>query len=149
MNYHSNGGVNGMSRRDKFHDAVKHALEKEGWTITHDPLPLRIGTLKLEVDLGAEKLLGAQKDNQKIAVEVKSFLRTSKITDFYQAFGQFFPYQVALEQLEPDRILYLAVPDSIYEALFGEILIQSLLKKYPIKLIIYVADLEEIQSWIN
>jgi hypothetical protein len=54
-----------MSRRDKFHDAVRHALEKEGWTITHDPLPLKIGTLKLEVDLGAEKLIGAEKDNQK------------------------------------------------------------------------------------
>jgi hypothetical protein len=138
-----------MSRRDKFHDAVRHALEKEGWTITHDPLPLKIGTLKLEVDLGAEKLIGAQKDNQKIAVEVKSFLRTSKITDFYQAFGQFFPYKVALGELEPDRILYLAVPDSIYEALFGEVLIQSLLKQYPMKLIIYLADTEEIQSWIN
>lgn len=45
-----------MSRRDKFHDAVRQALEKEGWTITHDSLPLKIGTLKLEVDLGAEKL---------------------------------------------------------------------------------------------
>jgi XisH protein len=76
-----------MSRRDKFHDAVRHALEKEGWTITHDPLSLKIGNLKLEVDLGAEKLIGAQKDNQKIAVEVKSFLKTSKITEFYHAFG--------------------------------------------------------------
>ena len=138
-----------MSRRDKFHDAVKHALEKEGWTISHDPLPLKIGNLKLEVDLGAEKLIGAQKDNQKIAVEVKSFLKTSKITEFYHAFGQFFPYKVALQQLEPDRILYLAVPDYIYEALFSEILIKSLLDQYPIKLIIYVADKEEIQLWIN
>jgi hypothetical protein len=138
-----------MSRRDKFHDAVRHALEKEGWTISHDPLPLRIGNLKLEVDLGAEKLIGAQKDNQKIAVEVKSFLKTSKITEFYHAFGQFFPYKVALQQLEPDRILYLAVPDYIYEALFSEILIKSLLEQYPIKLIIYVADREEIKSWIN
>jgi XisH protein len=138
-----------MSRPDKLHDAVRHALEKEGWTITHDPLPLKIGNLKLEVDLGAEKLIGAQKDNQKIAVEVKSFLKTSKITEFYHAFGQFFPYKVALQQLEPDRILYLAVPDYIHEALFGEVLIQSLLEQYPIKLIIYVADVEEIQTWID
>jgi hypothetical protein len=138
-----------MSRRDKFHDAVRHALEKEGWTITHDPLPLKIGNLKLEVDLGAEKLIGAQKDNQKIAVEIKSFLKTSKITEFYHAFGQFFPYKVALQQIEPDRILYLAVPDSIYEALFGEVLIKSLLEQYPIKLIVYVADVEKIQAWID
>jgi hypothetical protein len=138
-----------MSRRDKFHDAVRHALEKEGWIITHDPLPLRIGTLKLEVDLGAEKLIGAQKDNQKIAVEITSFLKTSKITEFYHAFGQFFPYKVALQEIEPDRILYLAVPDSVHEALFGEVLIQRLLEQYPIKLIIYLAEVEEIRAWID
>lgn len=138
-----------MSRKDHFHTAVRNALEKEGWTITHDPLPLNIGTLRLEVDLGAEKLIAAQKDNQKIAVEVKSFLRASKITDFYQAFGQFFPYKVALQRLEPDRTIYLAVPDSIYEELFGEILIQDVLAQYPIKLIVYTPDTEEIQSWID
>jgi hypothetical protein len=76
-----------MSRKDRFHQAVKNALEKDGWTITHDPLSLKIGTLRLQVDLGAEKLIAAQKNNQKITVEIKSFLRASKITDFYQAFG--------------------------------------------------------------
>jgi XisH protein len=69
-----------MSRKDCFHQAVRKALEKEGWTITHDPLPLKVGTLRLQADLGAEKLIAAQKDNQKIAVEIKSFLRASKIT---------------------------------------------------------------------
>jgi XisH protein len=138
-----------MSRKDRFHQAVRKALEKEGWTITHDPLPLKVGTLRLQADLGAEKLIAAQKDNQKIAVEIKSFLRASKITDFYQAFGQFLPYKVALKRVEPDRIIYLAIPDSTYEALFGEILIQDLLKEYPIKLIVYNSDKEEIQSWIE
>ena len=137
-----------MARRDRFHGAVKRALEKDGWTITHDPLPIKIGTLKLEVDLGAEKLIAAQKGNQKIAVEVKSFLRTSKITDFYQAFGQFFPYQVALEEVEPDRDLYLAIPEATYQVLFGEILIQKVLMKYPMKLIVYTSETEEITSWI-
>ncbi|WP_421949438.1 element excision factor XisH family protein [Phaeodactylibacter xiamenensis] len=27
-----------MSTRDKYHDVVKQALEKEGWTITDDPV---------------------------------------------------------------------------------------------------------------
>jgi hypothetical protein len=80
-----------MSRKDRFHQAVRNALVKDGWTITHDFLPLKIGTLSLEVDIGAEKLVVAERENSKIAVEVKSFLRASKITDFYQAFGQFFP----------------------------------------------------------
>jgi XisH protein len=101
------------------------------------------------VDLGAEKLIAAQKGNRKIAVEVKSFLRTSKIIDLYQAFGQFFPYKVALQRLEPDRTIYLAVPDSVYEELFREILIQDLLEQYPIKLIVYTPHQEIIQSWIE
>jgi len=29
-----------MSRRDDFHFPVRRALEKEGWTITHDPAVL-------------------------------------------------------------------------------------------------------------
>ncbi len=138
-----------MSRKDRFHEAVRNALEKEGWTITHDPLPLKVGNLRLQADLGAEKLIAAQKDNQKIAVEIKSFLRASKITDFYQAFGQFLPYKVALKRVEPERIIYLAIPDSTYEALFGELLIQDLLVEYPVKLIIYNSDKEEIKSWID
>jgi hypothetical protein len=138
-----------MSRKDHFHQAVRNALEKDGWTITHDPLRLTVGMLKLQVDLGAEKLIAAQKGNQKIAVEIKSFLRASKITDFYNAFGQFLPYKVALQRLEPDRILYLAVPDFIYEALFSEILIQDVLEQYPVKLIIYTPDKDEIKSWID
>jgi hypothetical protein len=138
-----------MSRKDRFHQAVRKALEKEGWTITHDPLPLKVGTLRLQADLGAEKLIAAQKDNQKIAVEIKSFLRASKITDFYQAFGQFLPYKIALKRVEPERVIYLAIPNSTYEALFGEILIQDLLEEYPVKLIIYNSDKEEIQSWID
>jgi XisH protein len=138
-----------MSRKDRFHQAVKNALEKDGWTITHDPLSLKIGTLRLQVDLGAEKLIAAQKNNQKIAVEIKSFLRASKITDFYQAFGQFIPYKVALKRIEPERVIDLAIPNSTYEELFGEILIQDLLEEYPVKLIIYNPEKEEIQSWIE
>lgn len=137
-----------MARRDRFHDAVKQALQKDGWVITHDPLPLVVGSLRLEVDLGAEKLILAQKQNQKIAVEVKSFLRTSKITDFYNAFGQFLPYKVALRRVEPDREIYLAVPDTAYNVLFREILIQDLLQEYPVKIIVYSPEKEEINQWI-
>jgi XisH protein len=97
----------------------------------------------------SELVWEAQKDRQKIAVEIKSFLRASKITDFYQAFGQFLPYKVALKRVEPDRTIYLAIPTSTYEELFREILIQDLLEEYPVKLIVYNSEKEEIQSWID
>jgi len=32
-----------MSKRDRYHYEAKRALEKDGWTITHDPFRLQIG----------------------------------------------------------------------------------------------------------
>lgn len=74
-----------MPAKDTFHDAVKNALIKDGWTITDDPLYLSFGGVDLYVDLGAEKLIAAQKDEQKIAVEIKSFMQTSFTYEFHAA----------------------------------------------------------------
>ena len=63
-----------MSARDIFHDTVKSALQKDGWTITNDPLYLRLGDDQLRVDLAAQRLIAAERDLEKIAVEVKSFV---------------------------------------------------------------------------
>jgi hypothetical protein len=35
-----------MPAKDIFHDAVKIALQKDGWTITHDPLFIRLSLCK-------------------------------------------------------------------------------------------------------
>ena len=78
-----------MSARDKYHDEVKRALVKEQWHITHDPLRFDYGATYFQVDLAAERLLAAEKDGEKIAIEIKSFLRQSTITDFYAAVGQY------------------------------------------------------------
>ncbi len=55
-----------MSARDIYHDTVKLALEKDGWAITHDPFPLQIGKKRLSADLGAERLISAEKELRKI-----------------------------------------------------------------------------------
>lgn len=80
---------------------------------------------------------------------LKFLLRTSKITDFYGALGQYLSYKIALEENEPERILYLAVPDSTYQSLFGEVLIQKVLQNYPVKLVVYDEVTEVIKLWIN
>ena len=68
--------------RNTFHDAFVEALKFEGWTITDDPLLLTIGDRKLMVDLGAERdPIAASKGNDKIAVEITSFLGDSPVTD--------------------------------------------------------------------
>jgi hypothetical protein len=90
-----------MLAKDIFHDSVKCALEKEGWTITDDPLFLRFGGLEMYIDLGAERIFAAERNNERIAVEVKSFIAPSAATEFSMALGQFLKYQLALSrQLE-------------------------------------------------
>ena len=137
-----------MSAKDIFHNTVKIALEKENWQITDDPLYLRLTALvKIRIDLGAEKLIGAEKDNQKIAVEVKSFLGLSAISEFHTAIGQFLNYRIALGQQDPERVLYLAISQDIYQEFFSDSFIQTVLQTYEIKLLVFDINKEEIVLW--
>ncbi|MGK7939735.1 MAG: XisH family protein [Crocosphaera sp.] len=139
-----------MGAKDKFHNAVKEALIKEQWIITHDPLRIRYSEEdQVEIDLGAEQVLGAEKDNQKIAVEIKSFLNDSAMFDFHLALGQFLNYRLVLETDEPERILFLAVPVYTYESFFKRDLPKAIIKRYELKLILYDPKKEVIERWIN
>jgi hypothetical protein len=86
-----------MPAKDIYHDTVKNALIKDEWIITDDPLKLTIGSRSLYIDLGAEKLIGAQKGAQKIAVEIKSFISPSPVKDLENALGQYILYQNLLQ----------------------------------------------------
>jgi XisH protein len=134
-----------MAAKDRFHNIVKIALEKEGWKITHDPLTLKVDAVTdLHIDLGAEMLIGAERENEKIAIEIKSFLGQSAINDFHAAVGQFINYRYALADLEPDRKLYLAISLVTYEKVFVRRFIQSVIDRAQISLIIYDTEQEII-----
>ncbi|SKB14739.1 FdxN element excision controlling factor protein [Planktothrix sp. PCC 11201] len=136
--------------RDKFHYAVRRGLEKQDWKITHDPLRLEFGADdRLEIDLGAQEMLGAQRTGEKIAVEIKSFLSDSAMLDFHLALGQFLNYRLALEEIEPDRVLYLAIPLTAYESFLYRDLPRLAIQKYQVKLIVYEPQAEVILQWIN
>lgn len=107
-----------MPAKDIFHNKVRRALEKEGWTITEDPYRLKWELTTLYVDLAAEKAIAAEKDNQKIAVEIKSFVGKSEMADLEQAIGQYFLYRWIMDMQEPERVLFLAVPESVLSAAF-------------------------------
>lgn len=138
-----------MAARDLFHRAVKGALEKEDWLITDDPLKIEVGGAKFEIDLGAERLLAAEREGRKIAVEIKTFLSDSPITDYHAALGQFLNYRLALELSDPDRILYLAVPVAVHEAFFQREFLQISVERYQIHRIIYDPVKEVIVQWIS
>jgi XisH protein len=88
-----------MSAKDIYHDSCKQALIKDGWTISHDPYSLKIGKKDLFIDLAGEKLLTAEKDTQKIAVEIKSFVSPSEIKDLEVALGQYILYRARANTL--------------------------------------------------
>ncbi|MBD2743782.1 XisH family protein [Coleofasciculus sp. FACHB-1120] len=137
-----------MARRDIYHDTVKRALEKDGWTITHDPFPLQIGKKRLSADLGAERLISAEKGLQKIVVEVKSFVGQSDVKDLEQALGQYVLYRQILNEMGIERILYLAVSSPTFNSVFTIELGQVLLKNQIIRLIVFDDESEAIAQWI-
>ncbi len=137
-----------MSARDIYHNTVRIALEKDGWTITHDPFPLQIGKKRLSADLGAERLISAEKELQKIVVEVKSFVGQSDVKDLQQALGQYVLYSQILNELEVKRVLYLAVSQPTFNSVFTIELGQILLKNQIVRLIVFDDESEVIVKWI-
>lgn len=138
-----------MPAKDIFHDAVRNALQKDGWTITDDPLFVRVGGINVAIDLGAERLIAAEKSGQKIAVEIKSFAGPSALSEFHTALGQFLNYREALEVREPERILFLAVPVDIHDTFFMLPLIQTVTQRHQLKFIIYNPNQEVIIKWLK
>ncbi len=137
-----------MSARDIYHNTVRLALEKDGWTITHDPFPLQIGKKRLSADLGAERLISAEKELQKIVVEVKSFVGQSDVKDLQQALGQYVLYSQILNEMEVRRVLYLAVSQPTFNSVFTIELGQILLKNQIVRLIVFDDESEVIVKWI-
>jgi XisH protein len=133
--------------KDKIHNIVKQVLINDGWTITHDPYIIETKDVDFEVDLGAEKILAAEKQGQKIAVEVKSFAATSFVYEFHRILGQMLNYTLGIEDFEPNRKLYLAVPQKIYEEYFHLDFVHKAIKRFKIKLLIFNDETEIIIKW--
>jgi hypothetical protein len=133
--------------KDLFHQVVKDALTKDGWNITHDPFPVDYGDVQMQIDLGAERLLAATKDAETIAVEIKSFINPSSISEFHTAVGQYLNYRRALRTHEPNRVLYLAVPSQTYDEFFRLRFIQEGVEEYQIYLLVYNVEARSIVRW--
>ena len=136
-----------MSKKDLFHEAVKIALQKDGWTISDDPLLLEYAQTRVRVDLGAERLILANRDKEQIAIEIKSFLGASAINDFHLALGQYLNYDYLLELSGSTRLLYLAIPRDTFDDFFTTPFAQKTIDRYQIRLIVYDPIRQEIIKW--
>ena len=137
-----------MPAKDIYHDQVKNALIKDGWTITADPYYIIYKKLRLVADLGAQRSLSAQKGDEKIVIEVKSFINPSFIYDLERAVGQYIIYRNFLTKTAPDHKIYLALSQLVYKANFDET-IEIIVKENKLKLIIVDTNKEVITKWIN
>jgi hypothetical protein len=136
--------------RDIIHHAVKNALIKEGWTITHDPFRVEYKEFQLFVDLAAERSpIAAERDGRKILVEIKSFVGRSFIEDLQKALGQWLIYLDLIEMTAPDYELFIAVNEWSYNKHFRKEAAQWLLQKHQIAVIVVDAEEEQIVAWIN
>jgi hypothetical protein len=146
--------------RDAIHEIVKQALTKDGWIIknTDDPYVISYGERFLFVDLGASKtannsiesgFIGAEKNNRRIAIEIKVLGAKSIIRDLEQAIGQYVLYKLLLHKVDPGRDIYLAISDTVYENFFQEPIGELVIKELPLKMIIINLQEVKITKWIN
>jgi hypothetical protein len=147
-----------VPQRDTIHDVVKQALIQEGWDITDDPYVISFGERFLFVDLGASatqpfeqpggRILGAQREDRRIAVEIKEFRGRSAIADLEQALGQYVLYKLLLHKVDPVRELYLAVTDVMYDEFFSEPIGELVVNELPLQLLIVASEKAEVLQWI-
>jgi hypothetical protein len=137
-----------MPRKDVYHETVVEALRADGWTITADPLLLAYGGKDVYVDLGAEYPIGAEKEGRKIGVEIKSFVGASDLHELELALGQYNLYRDILSEVEPERLLYLAIPDRIDDSIFGGPLGQLVIRRQQLRLIVFDEVEPKIVKWV-
>lgn len=139
-----------MPKRDIYHQAVRIALENDGWTITDDPLTVPTPGIEFHIDLGAIRdLIGAKKGGEQIAVEIKSLKGNSVFYDYHQALGQFMMYRLALNLAAKKHFLYLGLPENEYLRLKKLDIYRISWKEYQVSLLIFNENNKKIVEWIN
>jgi hypothetical protein len=134
-----------MPAKDKYHDAVVRALEKEGWSVNAQ-FALLIGERTVWVDLKANR----DAENISILIEIKGFENMASPVDYLaRTVGQYVLYQSILEWNEEAIPLYLAVPEVAYEGFFQEPVGQAVIRKTQMKLLVVDVIAEEIITWIG
>lgn len=91
----------------------------------------------------------AEKDNQQILVEVKTFGDRSFMRALQQALGQ---YQIYVDFLEFTGLgyeLYLAVNSAVYETFLRGTATQRIIQRHQVKLLIIDIGREEVVEWLK
>ncbi|WP_408641803.1 element excision factor XisH family protein [Spirosoma rhododendri] len=80
---------------------------------------------------------------------MKSFLDQSPVSEFHKALGQYENYRLSLEELDPERTLWLAIPEEAWENFFQRPFIQKAISRYRIELIVFNPESLTVVQWIR
>lgn len=138
-----------MAAMDFFHHIVREVLINDGWTITDDPLKVTYGKADYKIDLGAERVIAATKENEQIAVEIKTFGEPSFVYAFHAALGQYINYKRGLRKTGKPHILFLAVSVDVYELQFDRLVVQDAIEEDDLKIIVFNPETKQIEKWIK
>lgn len=136
-----------MAARDLYHNVVRNALIKDGWTITHDPYVVPFGSTAVRIDLGAERIIAAERASERIAVEVKSFVGKSTVADFKDALGSYASYLPLLSEDDPERRLFLAIRRDSFKNATDNSVARQVTRFWNIGMLIFDEITEEVVEW--
>jgi hypothetical protein len=103
-----------LPAKDHFHDTVKRALIKDGWTIDEDQVVFIGSERQVVIDLQVSK-----EGHGIILVEVKGF-QPSMVEALANAIGKLLIYRYILHELAHDLTVWLAVPEFAYEGILSK-----------------------------
>jgi hypothetical protein len=137
-----------LREQSEFHGAVKRALLKDGWIIINEPFLIAFGQRRTQADFGAERIITAGQPSDQIAVNVAASLRLPRLDQLERAIGRHVIQETWLDEIEPNRTLYLAISYSDYSALLQDTSTKLLLVDYSLRLIVVDVGLEEVERWV-
>lgn len=132
-----------MPQKDRYHDTVVRALEKDGWRIEDEQITLGNSERRIYLDI-----LARRSATSAIFVEVKGFENmASPLTYLMNAVGQYLVYEAILDYLRIAIPLYLAVPAGIYRGYLSETITNHILRYAHVKMLLYDLESEAIVEW--
>jgi hypothetical protein len=132
-----------LPAKDSYHDTVKHALLKDGWTIDAEQVTFILANRQCIIDIQASK--SAQ--GEIVLVEVKGFER-SPVEQLAIAICKLQIYRFVLSELGQDIPLWLAVPLLAYHGILTEQMGLAMREQSDIDLLVFSPEREEIIQWI-
>jgi len=132
--------------KDRYQDTVIRALQKAGWPLITEQIAIIVEDRRLWIDIRARK----EAEDLAILIEVKGFEgMPSPIEYLANATGKYAMYRAALDYLQIEMPLYMAVPEAAYRGILSEEIGKQTLKHNNVRLLVFDPEREEIVKWID